>query len=93
MLVTLPTPDPGPESDTENPAHKEPGGLCEDPIAIRLRLGSDAHVEHHGVIADNPGGGSVAGSSFDTPWQPCRRRLGSRAARVRYVTESKQGKS
>src|SRR5215471_5307425 len=79
MLVTLPTPDPGPESDTENPAHKEPGGLCEDPIAIRLRLGSDAHVEHHGVIADNPGGGSVAGSSFDTPGQAGRPRRGAAA--------------
>jgi len=91
MLVTLPTPDPGPESDTENPAHKEPGGLCEDPIAIRLRPGSDAHVEHHGVIADNPGGGSVAGSSFDTPWQPCRRRLGSRLGPGGVITSAHFG--
>ena len=35
MLVTLPTPEPAPKSDAENPAHKEPGGLCEDPIAIQ----------------------------------------------------------
>ena len=42
MLVTLPTADPAPKSDTQNPAHNEPGGLCEDPIAIRLRLGARA---------------------------------------------------
>jgi len=28
---------PRPEPDTENPAHEEPGGLREDPIAIGLR--------------------------------------------------------
>jgi hypothetical protein len=28
---------PRPEPDTENPAHEEPGGLPEDPIAIGLR--------------------------------------------------------
>ena len=34
MLLMLPRPEP----DTENPAHEEPGGLREDPIAIGLRL-------------------------------------------------------
>ena len=57
MLVTLPTPDPAPKSDTKNPAHNEPGGLCEDPIAIRLRLGARAARPArapHPVIGNGP---------------------------------------
>ena len=53
MLVTLPTPDPAPKSDTKNPAHNEPGGLCEDPIAIRLRLGARAAQSCAGASPSN----------------------------------------
>jgi hypothetical protein len=58
MLVTLPAPDPGPEADTENPAHKEPGGLWKDPTAIRLR----AAMLTSNVMASapTPGGGCPA---------------------------------
>jgi hypothetical protein len=61
MLVTVPTPDPAPKSDAENPAHKEPGGLCEDPSAIQreaparaVRAGASPG-NRQGVPAYRPG--------------------------------------